>query len=391
MQNGYVWNEYIEAIIKYNADQIYRQATIDLQQQKELDITNDIYQNLIKRQQNSKLNINGDKISGDIDLTLIGINNQAKVEGIYSFDEKAKCKFISVEDEVTTKMCHSLNGQEFYIHDWNEFERYSKSNDCIKKYRCYGLVTGLNLPPINDGFHWCRSTITYQLQNNKSIELEQDKKFNIFDSKYEKELKEKYKIKKLNIKHIDEKVLKDMLKNMEEVYKDFPQIKNKIKQIKEIEHPNGGIAVEPQKDGTYIMYINKNTFYNDKVPKQLYEKDVKSHFHPRGTTYKDMTVHEAGHMAVIEIMKKLNHNNNNAIAFDNDNNITVNKILNKAFNKLSVNDIIEKNILIKNISGYAYKKKGQEIIAEAFADYYVNKNNSTLLSKTIIEVMKGMI
>ena len=170
---GYVWNKYIEAIIKFNADQIYRQATIDLQQEKELDITNDIYQTLIKRQQNSKLNINGDKISGDVDLTLIGINNQAKIEGIYSFDEKAKCKFMSVEDEATTKMCHSLNGQEFYIHDWKEFERYSKSNDCIKKYRCYGLVTGLNLPPINDGFHWCRSTITYQYDKVNNIELEQ--------------------------------------------------------------------------------------------------------------------------------------------------------------------------------------------------------------------------
>lgn len=36
---GYVWNDYIEAITKYNAEQIFRQATIDLQQQKELDIT----------------------------------------------------------------------------------------------------------------------------------------------------------------------------------------------------------------------------------------------------------------------------------------------------------------------------------------------------------------
>ena len=57
---GYIWKDYKDAITKYNAEQIYRQATIDLQQQKELDITNDIYQNIIKRQNNSKLNINGD-------------------------------------------------------------------------------------------------------------------------------------------------------------------------------------------------------------------------------------------------------------------------------------------------------------------------------------------
>ena len=169
---GYIWKDYIEAITKYNADQIYRQATIDLQQQKELDITNDIYQNIIKRQQNSKLNINGNKISGDTDLTLIGINNKAKLEGIYSFDDKAEVEFVSIEDEKTTKMCKSLNGQKFKVHDWNEFERYSENNGRMTKYRCYGLVVGLNCPPIDDHFHWCRSFIMYvsSLEKQKKTE-----------------------------------------------------------------------------------------------------------------------------------------------------------------------------------------------------------------------------
>ena len=83
------------------------------------------------------------------------------MEGIYSFDETAEVEFVAVEDKVTTKMCYSLNGQRFKVHDWNEFKRYSKANDSIVKYRCYGLVTGLNLPPIDDGFHWCRSSIKY--------------------------------------------------------------------------------------------------------------------------------------------------------------------------------------------------------------------------------------
>ena len=193
---GYIWDEYIEAIIKYNADQIYRQATIDLQQQKELDITNDIYQNLIKRQNNSKLNINGDKISGDVDLTLIGINNQAKLEGIYSFEDKAKVKFVSVMDENTTKMCASLNGQEFSVHDWNEFKRYSKTNDSLVKYRCYGLIVGLNCPPINDGFHWCRSYIIYL----PSVEKEDKTDYNIDIPKINKEIKSLLKDTTLNKK-----------------------------------------------------------------------------------------------------------------------------------------------------------------------------------------------
>lgn len=161
---GYIYEQYIETIIKYNADQIYRQMTIDLQQQKQLDITTDIYQNIIKRQGNSKLSINGDKISGDIDTQLIGINNLAKVEGIKQLDNNAQVRFIAVIDGKETGMCHSLDGQIFYINKENTFNRYygETQNDLrIEKIKCFGLLTGLNLPPINHYFHWCRSYIIY--------------------------------------------------------------------------------------------------------------------------------------------------------------------------------------------------------------------------------------
>ena len=191
---GYVWNEYIEAIIKFNADQIYRQLIIDIQQGKDIQIDSDIYQNIIKKQQNNKLNINGDKISGDVDLTLIGINNKAKEEGIYSFDKNAKIRFIAVHDSKTTDMCKSLDGQEFYVHNWNEFYRYSKTNDGQVKYRCYGLIVGLNCPPINDGFHWCRSTIEYL----PPIEKEEEKEYNIDIPKISDGIKPLLQNKELN-------------------------------------------------------------------------------------------------------------------------------------------------------------------------------------------------
>lgn len=167
---GYVYRDYIQSILKYDADQIYRQVIIDIQQQKPLKTNSDIYQSIINRQQNQKLNINGDRISGDVDLTLIGLNNIAKSEGIYSFDKNATVKFIAIEDKVTTKMCHSLNNQIFKVHDWNEFYRYSETNGSTTKYRCYGLIQGLNLPPVNDHFHWCRSTIEYIKVENQTQE-----------------------------------------------------------------------------------------------------------------------------------------------------------------------------------------------------------------------------
>ncbi len=382
---GYIWKDYKDGIIKYNSEQIYRQATIDLQQQKELNTTNDIYQNIIKRQNNSRLNINENKISGDVDLTLIGMNNRAKMEGIYSFDENAEVDFIAVEDVATTKMCHSLNGQRFKVHDWNEFKRYSKANDSIVKYRCYGLVIGLNLPPIDDGFHWCRSTIRYV---NRYI-IEQDKKYNLFNNNYDSRLKS-LGIDSIQIKDVDKRVLSNILENMKSVYDDFPQIKGKIKSIKEIDGTNEGLSIQPQKNGTYVMEINKNKFYKEKIAKDSYERDVKNHYHPKNGTYKDIGIHEAGHMVLNEILRK-KYNDFDMVAIDWNNNITSKQIVDKAFDKLKISDIIQQKRKIADISIHAEKYNSSETIAEAFADYYTNKNNAQLLSKAIVEVMKGMI
>lgn len=160
--SGFELKQYIDIIIKYNTEQLYKQVIYNIMQQKELEIDSSEFQNIIKRQNNQKLNINGDKISGAMDLQMIGLNNLAKVEGIKSVaEDNAKVRFIGISDERQTLMCKSLDNQEFYIHDWNEFKRYSKTNDSIVKCRCFGLVIGLNCPPIDDGFHFCRSYIMY--------------------------------------------------------------------------------------------------------------------------------------------------------------------------------------------------------------------------------------
>ncbi|MGN1012278.1 MAG: hypothetical protein ACI4ON_00385 [Clostridia bacterium] len=164
--SGYDFNTYKQIVIKNNTDKVYIQAIININQQKELDIDDIEFQNIIDRQLDSKLKINGEKIYGAIDHKLIELDNKAKIEGIKLLDKKAKVKFIAIEDNATTKMCKSLNNQIFNLHDWNEFYRYSKSNDRIVKYKCYGLIPGLNTPPIDDGFHFCRSTIEYVKSKN---------------------------------------------------------------------------------------------------------------------------------------------------------------------------------------------------------------------------------
>lgn len=382
---GYIFEQYIEVTIKYNADQIYRQMTIDLQQQNEIDITNDIYQNLLKKQGNYRLNIkDGKAVSGNIDVTLIGLNNMAKVEGIKLIDKDAECLFISDLCEHVTDMCSNMNLYKFKVNDWNSFDRWygETAKDLkIERVKVKGLVLGINLPPITHHFHYCHSTIMYLPKQQEDIEL--NKKYNIFNNKIKD-------IDKLNIKHIDKKALNNILKNMEKVYKDFPQIEDKIKEINEISHPYGGMNITPQEDGTYIMEINRNIFNDEKRVKKLYNNDVKSGYHPKNSSYKDMGIHEAGHMVLNEILRK-KYSNMNALATDWNNNITSTRILNQAFKKCRISGTINKRKAITDISNYAIEKDASETIAESFVDYYANRNKAKDLSKAILTIMKGMI
>ena len=163
--SGFNWKQYIEATIQYNTQQIYKQAILNIQQQKDLKIDSSEFQNIITRQNNQKLNLNNNKITGAVDLQMIGLNNLAKAKGIKLVaEDNAKVKFIAVEDEKTTLMCNSLNNQEFYINKENVFDRYygnTQKDLRLQRIRCKGLVQGLNLPPIQHHFHYCRSTIMY--------------------------------------------------------------------------------------------------------------------------------------------------------------------------------------------------------------------------------------
>ncbi len=253
---GYVWRQYVEAVVKYNADQIYRQCVIHIGQGKENNMEEPVFQNMIRKQQNAKLCINGDKISGDVDLFLIGFNNQAKLQGMYCFDEEAKCKFISVGDDTTTKECRSLNGQEFFVHDWNEFYRYSKMNGGMVKCRCYGLVTGLNLPPINDGFHWCRSTIKYL----PVLEKEEKKWYNKLGNSNKNTFGGSGKGQ--FIEHIDKEQIEQKLKEYEEDIRNMP-----------IEY---GVLIDENND----VYAYQGTETNLNICDRSLDNVILTHNHP---------------------------------------------------------------------------------------------------------------
>ena len=265
--SGFNWKQYIEATIQYNAQQIYKQVILNMQQQKNLEIDSSEFQTIIQRQNNQKLNINNDKISGAADLQMIGLNNLAKVEGIKEVTEdNSKVRFIAVEDDKTTLMCNSLNNQEFYINKENVFDRYYGENQKelkLQKIRCKGLVLGLNLPPIQHHFHFCRSTIVYN-SNYKSKDF---KNGNVLGEEQYKSLKQYLKSMsyKINSKLYNNEKLseedREYIQNLDNALKGMPIYKGWVKRcvyVRDSEDVSNILSIfnNEQKIGHWNSYIS---------------------------------------------------------------------------------------------------------------------------------------
>lgn len=161
------YEEYLQSLTMTHSEEMFNKCVQAINSDVELQ-EEDIAK-LIDKQRNRILNINEDKFSGAMETMSRTVGNKAYIDPF----PNQKVKFVAELDSRTTQMCLSLNGQIFNTVDENKFKRYSDAQKTEIEYNVKGLVEGINLPPIVDHFHWCRSTITYQIE--KSIEsLEKD-------------------------------------------------------------------------------------------------------------------------------------------------------------------------------------------------------------------------
>ena len=151
------FEEYLQSLTLTAHDEMLNKCIQSIN--SETVLTVEELEKLLNRQSNRILNINEDKFSGTLDDMARRVGNKAYIEPF----PNEKVLFIAEMDNRTTKMCASLNGQIFNTKDTNKFKRYSDSQKSVVEYEVEGLVEGINLPPIEDNFHWCRSTVTYQI------------------------------------------------------------------------------------------------------------------------------------------------------------------------------------------------------------------------------------
>ena len=162
MDNTYI--EYLDSLVLSQVEEMKSFILINTIQDIEID--DDVLRIKMIKQANHILKIDDDKYSGALDDSARIVANQA-----YAYDtnkeDDLRVRFIAEIDSHTTRMCRSLDNQIFYVNKENTFQRYSAVNNAVVTVTCKGLVQGLNMPPINDHFHWCRSTLTYQIQEDE--------------------------------------------------------------------------------------------------------------------------------------------------------------------------------------------------------------------------------
>lgn len=155
------------------------------------------------------------------------------------------------------------------------------------------------------------------------------------------------------------------------------------------------------------ILLNSYYFLNsdkskDNIPKNWYVKDA---------TYESLIAHEFGHyITFVSLLKSKDIDNIIFVTKDSLSqieellNIINKEIYSKELVELAINNYnnkyntnIEVNDFAKNISNYAaaLDSNGKiiydEVIAESFHDYYLHKNNSSLSSLEIINILKSRI
>ena len=165
--NGWKWTDYKDGNNNYYATMLYDKVEDLMNRNAPLDVYSPELSKVFDKEQRSYLNkkkdiikedIYIDEFYGSIDDVVCYIANASALKGIADSGFN-KVQFVAVLDEATTDMCLSLDGQIFDIYEWNTYDRYSKADDKNVVYKTKGLKLGENLPPIDNGYHHCRSTI----------------------------------------------------------------------------------------------------------------------------------------------------------------------------------------------------------------------------------------
>lgn len=127
---GVTWDEHIASIVDYNSDQCYKQAVIDLREDK-LQVHTDLIEKQTKREINYKPT-SKNVFSGQIDNEIAFIVNEMRRQ-VYEYYGITKVRIKGILDDKTCEICEQYIGKIYDIKDIVVGEQIGSHINC----RCY--------------------------------------------------------------------------------------------------------------------------------------------------------------------------------------------------------------------------------------------------------------
>ena len=186
----------------------------------------------------------------------------------------------------------------------------------------------------------------------------------------------------------DGETLKDLYDTVRDMKRQYPEWMSGLQRLTDYTNNDSFAATDGR-----TLRVNTAYFGNTQGLDTLYASTVSSGFHPAGTTWKDIDVHELGHVAVHSVGQKMYTDPKEFQRRWNNGTLPA-RIVHEAYQEIQSapnsygfrNRIPSEAELRSAISRYA-TKNFHETIAEAWTDYHANKNGSKALSRAIMEVM----
>ena len=164
--DGVIYSKYVKALSLTNSQEIKKLGVSYIGNGNKVNVYDDLFERTLKKQRNRLICISENGISGRLDLQCTTLGNYSYLQA--GIDTNTRyVKFVSDFCENVTKMCSNMDGIIFDIKGDNKFHRWwghDSKHLTYEEIKCFGLIQGINMPPIMQHFHWCHSTLTYQTE-----------------------------------------------------------------------------------------------------------------------------------------------------------------------------------------------------------------------------------
>lgn len=180
--------------------------------------------------------------------------------------------------------------------------------------------------------------------------------------------------------------VKAAAQGIEDIIKEFPQAAGLFHELNGRENRSNAYA---SASFNGLVQMNPDKYVTRGTVERSYAGDLRTNWHPAGTTADSIPVHEAGHLLDRALIDKRYSSRYEAIMAWNKNTVAKSVVSEacKAAKKTADGKGLKNSDLIAQVSRYATKNRA-ETLAECVADYHANRERAKPLSREVWRILK---